>query len=83
MFRKLLNTNHLELRVVKDTTPALIEDPTPAVNPEELSRIAKELVKYTAIAGVIVMSAGAILHALSEIAVIATEANINSSNNED
>jgi hypothetical protein len=82
MFRKLLKTNHIELRVVKDNAPTLIEDTAPAVDPEELSRIAKGLVKYTAIAGVVVMSAGAILHTLSEIAVIATEANINSSKNE-
>lgn len=83
MFRKLLDNNHIELRFAKNSTPALVEDPTDAVNPEELSRIAKGLVKYTAIAGVVVMSAGIVLHTLSEIAVIITEANINSSKNED
>lgn len=83
MFRKLLNANHIELRLVKDDPLVPVEDTAPAVNPEELSRIAKGLVKYTAIAGVIVMSAGVILHTLSEIAIIASEANINSDKNED
>lgn len=82
MFRKLLDNNHIELRVLRNNTPAPVEDTAPAVNPEELSYIAKGLVKYTAIAGVIVMSAGAILHTLSEIAIIASEANINSNKNE-
>lgn len=83
MFRKLLDNNHIELRIAKNNTLAPIEDTTPAVNPEELSHIAKGLVKYTAIAGVVVLSAGAILHTLSEIAVIITEANVNSNKNED
>lgn len=83
MFRKLLDNNHIELRFAKNSTPALDEDTAPAVNPEELSHIAKSLVKYTAIAGVVVMTAGAVLHTLSEIAVIITEANINSNKNED
>jgi L-alanine-DL-glutamate epimerase-like enolase superfamily enzyme len=83
MFRKLLDNNHIELRIAKNSTPALVEDPAPAVDPEELSRIAKSLVKYTAIAGVVVMSAGVVLKTLSEIAVIAAEANINSNKNED
>jgi hypothetical protein len=34
-------------------------------------------VKYTAVAGVVVMTAGAVLHTLSEIAVIAADAGIN------
>lgn len=83
MFRKLLNNNHIELRLVKDNTPALIEDTAPVVHPEELSHIAKGLVKYTAIAGVIVMGAGVVLHTLSEIAVIAAEANIKSNKKND
>jgi hypothetical protein len=83
MFRRLLDNNHIELRIAKNSTPTPVEDTAPAVNPEELSRIAKGLVKYTAIAGVVVMSAGAVLHVLSEIAVIAAEANIKSNKNED
>lgn len=82
MLRKMLENNHIELKLVKDAKSP-IEDTTPAVHPEELSRIAKGLVKYTAIAGVIVMGAGVVLHTLSEIAVIAAEANINSKKNED
>jgi hypothetical protein len=83
MFRKLLDNNHIELRFARNNTTTPIEDTTPAVDPEELSRIAKGLVRYTAIAGVVVMSAGVVLHTLSEIAVIIADANINSSKNED
>lgn len=83
MFRKLLDNNHIELRFAKNSTPIHDEDTAPAVNPEELSRIAKGLVKYTAIAGVVIMTAGAVLHTLSEIAVIVTEANINSDKKND
>lgn len=83
MFRKLLNTNHIELRLVKDTNPTPVEDTALAVDPEELSRIAKGLVKYTAIAGAIIMGAGVVLNTLSEIALIAAEANINSNKKND
>lgn len=82
MFRKLLDNNHIELRFARNNTSTPVEDPTPVVNPEELSRIAKGLVKYTAIAGVVVMGAGVVLKTLSEIAVIAAEANINSDKKE-
>jgi hypothetical protein len=77
MLTRLLKNNHIELKLVPDAKSP-IEDTAPAVNPEELSHIAKGLVRYTAIAGVIVMGAGVVLHTLSEIAVIAAEANINS-----
>lgn len=80
MFKRLLDNNHIELRFARNNVTSPVEDPAPAVNPEELSRIAKGLVKYTAIAGVIVMGAGVVLHTLSEIAVIAAEAGINSKN---
>jgi len=70
---------HIEVKLVKDATSP-VEDIVPAVNPEELSRIAKELVKYTAVAGVIVAGAAVVLSTLSQIAVIVTEANINKEN---
>lgn len=79
MFKKMLENNHIELKLVKDTKSP-IEDITPAVSPEELSHIAKKLVRYTAIAGVIVMGAGVVLNTLSQIAVIAAEAGINNKN---
>ena len=80
MFRRLLDNNHIELRFARDNVTSPVDDPTPAVDSEEISRIAKGLVKYTAIAGIIVMGAGAVLHTLSEIAVIAAEAGIKSKN---
>jgi hypothetical protein len=83
MFRKLLNNNHIELRLVKDNSSTPNEEVSPAVNPEELSRIAKGLVKYIAVAGVIVAGAAVVLNTLSEIAVIAADANINSNKNND
>lgn len=68
----MFKNRHFEVKLVKDAqTP--VEDAKPLVDPEELSRIAKEVVKYTAIAGVVVMGAAAVFNTLSEIAVIATE----------
>lgn len=77
MFRRLLDNNHIEVRLARNNTPTIVDDTTTAVDSEEISRIAKGLVKYTAIAGVVVMTAGAVLHTLSEIAVIAADAGIN------
>jgi hypothetical protein len=72
MFRRLLDNNHIEVRLARNTKPLIEDDTTPAVDSEE-----KGLVKYTAVAGVVVMTAGAVLHTLSEIAVIAADAGIN------
>lgn len=77
MLRRLLDNNHIEVRLARNTTPLIEDETTPAVDSEEISRIAKGLVKYTAIAGVVVMTAGAVLHTLSEIAIIAADAGIN------
>jgi ABC-type transport system involved in cytochrome c biogenesis ATPase subunit len=82
MFRKLLDNNHIEVRFAKNTKPSVIDDTTTAVDSEEVSRIAKNLVKYTAVAGVVVMTAGAVLHTLSEIAIIATKAGIDNKEND-
>jgi hypothetical protein len=82
MFRKLLDNNHIEIRFAKNTKPSVLDDTTTAVDSEEVSRIAKNLVKYTAVAGVVVMTAGAVLHTLSEIAIIATKAGIDNKEND-
>jgi hypothetical protein len=75
----MFKNRHFQVKLVKDAaTP--VEDTKPLVDPEELSRIAKEVVKYTAIAGVVVMGAAAVFNTLSEIAVIVTEANVNKDN---
>jgi hypothetical protein len=72
----MFKNRSFQVKIVKDAANP-VEDSKPLVDPEELSRIAKEVVKYTAIAGIVVMGAAAVLNTLSEIAVIAAEANIN------
>jgi alpha-N-acetylglucosamine transferase len=73
----MFKNRHFEVKFVKDSKAPAEEISTPLVNPEELSRIAKEIVKYTAIAGIVVMGASVVLNTLSEIAVIAADSKIN------
>lgn len=77
MFKNPLMNHHLVIRLGRNTDEAPVELAQPAVDPEELSRIAKGLVKYTAIAAATVAGAAVVLNTLSQIAVIAAEANIN------
>lgn len=67
--------NHsIKIKFVKDAqTPNEESTPIPTVTPEEISRTAKDLTKYIAIAGGLVIGATYVLKTLNEVAVIATE----------
>lgn len=76
----MLKNRHIEVKLVKDNPSTPNEDVIPVVNPEEISRLAKDLVKFAAVAGVIVAGAAVVLNTLSQIAVISAEANIKKDN---
>jgi hypothetical protein len=76
----MFNNRHIQVRFVRDAQTPVVEEPTPVVDPEELARITRNLVKYTATVGVVVMGVAAIFNTLSELAIIEAEAKANSKN---
>lgn len=75
----MFKNRSIQIKLVKDAQTSTQEEaPTfPAVTPEEISHLAKGLVKYTAMVGAAVMGTVYVLKTLNEIAVIAAESNIN------
>lgn len=70
----MLRNRHIQIRIARDSANTPVENPKPVVDPEEISRIARNFVKYTATVGVVVIGVAAVFDTLSKMAVIETEA---------
>ncbi|ALY08724.1 hypothetical protein FDH65_gp39 [Arthrobacter phage Circum] len=64
----MFKNRHIQVKLVKDQ-PVSEEAVTPSVTPEDVQRVAKNVVKYVAVGAAAVLAAAAILDTVSKIVV--------------
>ncbi|ASR80001.1 hypothetical protein SEA_ARCADIA_37 [Arthrobacter phage Arcadia] len=64
----MFKNRHIQVKLVKDQ-PVSEEAVTPSVTPEDIQRVAKNVVKYVAVGAAAVLAAAAVLDTVSKIVV--------------
>ncbi|ASR80096.1 hypothetical protein PQB77_gp35 [Arthrobacter phage Correa] len=64
----MFKNRHIQVKLVKDK-PVSEEAVTPSVTPEDIQRVAKNVVKYVAVGAAAVLAAATILDTVSKIVV--------------
>ncbi|AMM44404.1 hypothetical protein MUDCAT_36 [Arthrobacter phage Mudcat] len=64
----MFKNRHIQVKLVKDQ-PVSEEAVTPSVTPEDVQRVAKNVVKYVAVGAAAVLAAATILDTVSKIVV--------------
>ncbi|ASR80291.1 hypothetical protein SEA_JEGGS_37 [Arthrobacter phage JEGGS] len=64
----MFKNRHIQVKLVKDQ-PVSEEAVTPSVTPEDIQRVAKNVVKYVAVGAAAVLAAATILDTVSKIVV--------------
>ncbi|AXH44174.1 membrane protein [Arthrobacter phage GoCrazy] len=64
----MFKNRHIQVKLVKDQ-PVSEETVTPSVTPEDVQRVAKNVVKYVAVGAAAVLAAATILDTVSKIVV--------------